>query len=517
MKRRMAVILCLFLLTAALVGCRGKNTAQDNAKQGKNAETKYKTVTSEVQNFSTQCLETYQTRWDDEDGLYIYTETMGSIPYVLMWRFQEIAISAEQFLEENVRAWMEESYGSDLIASSPVETHFVGDKNIPGILFTYKLDGYTIQSLRLAYKVDNDIINFTAKYIEGDEKATMEALDVAVKSFSDEIETNPGSTTPASGQENGKFVITPSESASVKYTKYTDPSGYFSMDIPVGWNVKIGLPPEYGVDLISYAITVNDSKNTDRKLYFNLNCVGGLKSEEARKWYNTWYPDTFGLLPAISDISTKGFFSVMGQYFGYTDFSVQENIGRTILNGDLLYAKAKSATTGKTILGEFTAMVDAMSNPVQKNPFNYAEGFVDVGYVSAYTIIYETAPENEFLDWKPVLDHCFESIQFTDAFQSQRQQQWKSVMGTSSYIFSSANEINDMIMDTWEKRNTSYDIISQKQSDATLGYERVYDNETGLYYKAEIDLCDELNEKRYVVTTEDAAYLTPFAGWIERK
>lgn len=33
-------------------------------------------------------------------------------------------------------------------------------------------------------------------------------------------------------------------------------------------------------------------------------------------------------------------------------------------------------------------------------------------------------------------------------------------------------------------RQNSYDIISQKQSDATLGYEHVYDTETNEIYKA---------------------------------
>lgn len=509
-KKTMAVVLGILLFTAVFAGCKGKTG-------GVEKEPLYKTVNSEKQNFSTRCLNSYETLWKDEDGLYIYTETKGSIPYVLIWRYEEISIDEGQFLEEVIDSWMKENYGDDLISSTPVENYIVGGKTIPGILFTYKVGEYTVQALRLAYKTGDDIINFTAKYLEGDEVATMKALDVAVENFSNGVPASPAATPTAGGKESREVLITPSESASVKYTKYTNANGNFTMDIPSGWMVKIGLPPQYDIDYISYAITVSDPNNTDRKLYFNLNCVGGLKSEEARKWYNTWYPNTFGTLPAISDLSTKGFFSAMGQYYGYKDFSVKENIGRTKLNGDLLYATAKSLATGKTIRGEFTAMVDAMTNPVQKNPLNYSEGMVDVGFVSAYTIIYETAPEDEFLEWKPVLDHCFASIRFTDSFLSKRQQQWKEVMGTASYIYNSANEISDMIMDTWEKRNTSADILSQKQSDATLGYERVLDKETGKYYRAETGFGDGNQDERYVVVTDDAAYLTPFSGWIEWK
>ena len=519
MKRLFVIVICCAMLLSVLSGCGSKTEiiTEAGSKTETETDSPYKTVASEKQNFSTQCLKAYTTKWDDEDGLYIYTETEDSIPYVLIWRYRDISIDAGQFLEEVICNQMVEKYGPDLIETSPVEDHPVGGKTIPGILFTYKVDEYAVKSLRLAYKLGDDIINFTAKYLDGEGDITMSALDAAVKNFSEgNVEITQKDPAPKE-KKSGDVVITPSESASVKYVKYTDASGYFTMDIPEGWTVTVGLPPEYAVDLISYAITVSDPSNADRKLYFNLNCVGGLKSEAARSWYNEWYPNTFGTLPAVTDASTVGFFSAMGNIYGYTDFSVKENIGRTSLNGDLLNAAAKSAATGKPIRGLFTAMVDAMNNPVQKNPFNFAEGMIDVGFVSAYTIIYETAPEGEFTDWQPVLEHCLSSLAFSDAFLSQRADQWKSVMGTSSYIFNTANEISDMIMDSWESRNKSYDVISQKQSDATLGYDRVLDKETGKYYKANAGFGDVNDNDRYVVVDDDIAYLTPSSGWIEWK
>ena len=39
-------------------------------------------------------------------------------------------------------------------------------------------------------------------------------------------------------------------------------------------------------------------------------------------------------------------------------------------------------------------------------------------------------------------------------------------------------------MQAWENRQTTYDIMSQKQSDATLGYERVYNTDTGEIYES---------------------------------
>lgn len=129
----------------------------------------------------------------------------------------------------------------------------------------------------------------------------------------------------------------------------------------------------------------------------------------------------------------------------------------------------------------------ADSYPVLRNMFDASQGSIDVG-----------------------------SLTFTDTFQTERQSQWKSVLSTASYLFQTANEISDMIMDSWESRNKTYDVISQKQSDATPGYDRVLDTETGEYYRADAGFGDVFDSQRYVVV-DDAAYLTPPAGWIECK
>ena len=77
------------------------------------------------------------------------------------------------------------------------------------------------------------------------------------------------------------------------------------------------------------------------------------------------------------------------------------------------------------------------------------------------------------------------------------------------------DEISDMIMDSWEKRNNSYDIISQKRSDTTLGYERVYDVETNEVYKAYNGFTDEYKGNRYKTITDDM-YTKQISGYIER-
>ena len=104
---------------------------------------------------------------------------------------------------------------------------------------------------------------------------------------------------------------------------------------------------------------------------------------------------------------------------------------------------------------------------------------------------------------------------FSDKFVSEfnkEETQLTSTIIANQKIYDS---ISDGIMDSWEKRNNSYDIISQKQSDATLGYERVYDTETNEVYKAYNGFTDDYDGNRYKPITDDM-YTKTISGYIER-
>ena len=73
----------------------------------------------------------------------------------------------------------------------------------------------------------------------------------------------------------------------------------------------------------------------------------------------------------------------------------------------------------------------------------------------------------------------------------------------------------DSYMSAWESRQKSYDIMSQKQSDATLGYERVYDTDTGDIYKAYNGFTDDYKCERYKSIT-DNMYTEKTSGYIEK-
>ena len=109
----------------------------------------------------------------------------------------------------------------------------------------------------------------------------------------------------------------------------------------------------------------------------------------------------------------------------------------------------------------------------------------------------------------------FYLIEFSDTFMKGFNTEETTLAKTIQANAKIYDQMSDMIMDSWEKRNNSYDIISQKQSDATLGYERVYDTETGDIYKAYNGFTDDYSGERYKPITDDM-YTKATSGYIEK-
>lgn len=126
-----------------------------------------------------------------------------------------------------------------------------------------------------------------------------------------------------------------------------------------------------------------------------------------------------------------------------------------------------------------------------------------------------TAEENSFIDWESILCQCLASIDFTDAFVSNAIAQSNETVANSRQLSQTLSDTSDMIMSSWETRNTSDDIIRQKQSDATLGFERIYDTEKDKIYKATNGWSDKYADDRFKLVTDDSMYTRPIDGYID--
>ena len=321
----------------------------------------------------------------------------------------------------------------------------------------------------------------------------------------------------------GKVKIKKSAASTVTYEKYDN--GLISLEIPKGWEVTVA-PADY----IHYSFKVYDPKDPGYMLLFGLKQEGFLKSERARNTYAGLYPDApFSKLAPIDPQTTEQFYKVWNknaelsnttelkvEYFPYFyEFEVIENLGPSLLGGDILRASYKNGD-GEAMQGLFTAAVtDVGSYYISENMWNIYSPQVDVWPLNVYHIVAMTAPDEDFNNWQGILDHCLGSLQFSSAFMSGFNAEENQLVSTIQANQKVYDSISDMIMDSWEQRNNSYDIISQKQSDATLGYERVYDTQTGEVYKAYNGFTDDYKGDRYLSITDDM-YTAPISGYIEK-
>ena len=328
------------------------------------------------------------------------------------------------------------------------------------------------------------------------------------------------------GGSNGKGVfynpdknikIAKSKANQIEFEDYS--INEFSIKKPKGWKVDtIG-------DYIHYTIKVYDPNNPAYQFFLNMKTEGYNKSEDAKRWQQKYYPNNpFAKASVIATKNTEGFYKIFNDlgtlnntntftFPTLTDFTVIDNLGKASLGGDMLRATFKDAN-GKEGEGIFTAYVyDVGSYYVLENIISGKQ--IDIQYLNVYDAIFITAPKDEFIDWQDTLNTICSSLKFTDTFINGFNQQQDAVMKNFQQIRAIGNEISDGIMDSWNKRNTSFDIMSQKQSDATLGYERVYDTETNEIYKAYNGFTDDYDGERYKPITDDM-YSKKTSGIIEK-
>ena len=315
-------------------------------------------------------------------------------------------------------------------------------------------------------------------------------------------------------KDGKKLKITASETSQIEYEDYDN--GLVSLSIPSGWKVEV---PSVGYS--SYTFKVYNPDNKDYMFLFVLKLTGFLKSEGARAAFARMYPAAiFGKLAAIDPQTTEAFYKVWNtnvkiandeqlkyQYFPYlNDFEVIENLGQISLGGDILRANFKN-DNGDLQQGLFTSSIfDSGSY--------YMYGY-DFAPLNAYHTIMMMTPDDDFNNWQEIFDYCLGTISFSETFMQGFNKEEQTTVATVQANAKIYDEISDMIMDSWEKRNNSYDIISQKQSDATLGYERVYDTETGEVYKAYNGFTDDYTGSRYQTITDDM-YTSSISGYIEK-
>ena len=336
--------------------------------------------------------------------------------------------------------------------------------------------------------------------------------------------------------------IKDSETKAIQYD--TVSNNVFSMKIPKGWKVEV-----MG-DNIHYGIRAYNPNDQRYQIFMYLKMEPFLTSQSAKNIWGNLYAhsggDTgyaiFANSTVLKGYSTAGFYDSFMEHVGFAKsnygssfylnaskhtFPVMYNIeqldniapkvsGGGQFEGILRLNFTVPLATGEELKGQglFTASV-MPANSVQK-----ISG-VDVTPRLVYEVSGVSSAEDDFTSWEPILLDCLRSLKYTDAFVSATQQASIAAGEAARDANAKIQAAYDSYNNAWSKRQTTYDVASQKRSDATLSYDRVKDPDTGEIYRAEVGWYDSYNTNRekynktnLQLVTSDSDYLEPVSGYI---
>lgn len=462
--------------------------------------------------------------WQDGEGYYVGLDGGSYIPYVLLYRYKGVSDSPKDYLEKTIVPRMQKNYGSDMISVGETQEIQFENQTLYGVLFNYRSGEYSVYSFRVVGRYGDDLVNFTGKFNEGGDEEVYEAMELIIDTFTlgkvkdtgnggsgnDNGGGNGGNGGNGGGKTTGSkdFEFKPSEAAMVTYEKYDN--GLFSAEIPKGWVVKVLETSDY----ISYTFQIYNPDNPDLRVYFRMKTEGGFSTQEDYDFYASLYPTSLmAQLPVINPQTTESYFKVFSRVMD--KFNTKNFASPTIKNFEQTASLGKGLLGAEIIRGRYTNEAGRNIEGV----FSCSLMPYDIYYFvmqMVYEVTFFTAPENELVNWYGVLSHTLNSIEFSELYNRKLNEELIALGQQTMEIAQICSQMTDIVNSGWESRQAAYDRISQKQSDATLGYERVYDTDTKEIYEAPLDFFDYYHGDRYQAVT-DNMYLLPIDGYIEWK
>ena len=135
------------------------------------------------QKFSFSAKAAYPWKYDAQNGVTVYTEKKGVIPYVIVFRSGTRVMEAYEYLKEQYTPHVKQQYGENFVSSSEYENFLIGGRSLPAARYTYRVQGKTVHMIRVMDSTGSGTAVFTAKFLDGKGADTMAALDAAVSTF----------------------------------------------------------------------------------------------------------------------------------------------------------------------------------------------------------------------------------------------------------------------------------------------------------------------------------------------
>ncbi len=214
------------------------------------------------ESFATKIPLSGSSGYVENTGLVIYTDVPGYIPYVIVRRrpMDKKFNNPVNYLNNVYREYLENKHGDNSLGMNPARKWDVGGRELLGARYMYKIGDTTVVQLQLIDVRDAGDVEYTAKFIDGKDAATMDALDAAVRYYretdvpapapqptEEPLPTEQPTAEPvAPAPQASSAVVTPMDISGVKVDKETgtyrvritdadkvDAGGYFTAELYV--------------------------------------------------------------------------------------------------------------------------------------------------------------------------------------------------------------------------------------------------------------------------------------------
>lgn len=496
MKKILCAILALAMLLSELVLAAAENN-------------NVTLIRCEQHDFCTACMEGLEWAWEDDTGINIWLEDRDSIPYLLIYRNANAkGRDFEGYFRNTFTPEMRAKYGDRLIEVGDYQIYTVQGVEMPGLQYTYLVGDIPVVLLRVFDTRWGGNVCYTAKYRQDDPEATLRALAVAVYFFRDGADAYENGGRDADPEPSTRRVNAEKAQPIVSET-YTYNDGRFTMQLPVGW--KVMTTGSLAQDMI---VKAYDPECPERCIFRAAKIEPLLRSQAAKEWYRS-NAEAGGLLyalyadaPALEELTVACFLEHVND--------VREYAFKYYYTGLMLDANCIPALYDVQVLESFPGKTicppTCYDNAMLRVRFNSENGVpcegmmtaqptrlaasvmmmgLDVSPDTAYEFMGFMAPQEELLELEPVLSQCLGSFAFTEDFLRQSLEAAGEIYEIVRQMNANMQAAYDSCNDAWAARQTTYDVLSQQRSDATLGYDRLYDSETGEIYRAEAGFWDE--------------------------
>ncbi|MBQ7455832.1 MAG: hypothetical protein IJS53_05250 [Clostridia bacterium] len=476
-------------------------------------------VVCQEQNFSSCCGVDFGTKWEEGNGLYVYTSDFAGIPYVLIYKSEGELEDPAAYVREKYTPHMKEKYGEDLFQAMEFDEVLIGGRVMAAGAYGYNGEYGPIFMIRAFESRDGYTVTYTAKYdTEENGQITVEALDALAANFQPDAGyydgDAPASVSAPVPASDGKLPLKSAKAQPIVSGTYLYDDGRFSMQLPNGWQVMT--ESEY----TTFCMKAWDPQNPNRAFFLYMKLEPFLKSQEAKQWYvnvaggnpNSIYR-IYAEAPVMEGCTLKAFLDTIPALRDYADLfydaglTINSAVLPEIANVEIVETSPSSlpapADCKENVIARITfedylgRQCEGLVTAQPRDPMVYSWAGVDTMNYTVSTFLGVTAPLGELQELEPILTECLGSFTFAEYYVRAAIQFSNEQTEALREQMRQMEAAHDAMMQAWYALEQAHDIAFQQLSDSILGYDRLYDSSTGEVYRAEVGFYDTYDLHRY--------------------